>query len=209
MWSAVILAGGRARRLGGRDKAALDIGRSTILERQLALLRPLVDRILIVVSDASHTHNAARFATADVPVVTDLKPGTGPLGGIYTAIQEAATPRVLVTACDLPFLTAPFLARLMTDGRDVDVVLPRAGGGYHPLAATYSQRAGEAFGAQLDQGVRKITDAIFAADDLVVRELGPDELAPYDPNGTLLFNVNTPDDYARAIDLGASFNGEH
>jgi molybdopterin-guanine dinucleotide biosynthesis protein A len=209
MWSAAILAGGHARRLGGRDKAALDIGRSTILERQLALLRPLVDHILIVASDADHTANSARFAAAGVPVVTDLKPGTGALGGLYTGIQAAATPRVLVTACDLPFLTTAFLLRLIADGRDADVVLPRTADGYHPLCAAYSRRAGHILGEQLDQGVRKVTEAVFATDDLVVRELTPDQLAPYDPDGKLFFNVNTPDDYARAFDLGAELDGAH
>lgn len=205
MWSAAILAGGRARRLGGRDKATLSIGRSTILERQLALLHPLVDRMLIVDRDAGRARGVAASA---VPVVADLRPGTGPLGAIYTAITRAESPHVLVVACDLPFLTAPFLAKLMADGRHADVVLPRTADGYHPLCAAYSARAGAVFDAQLDRGVRKVTDAIFDS-DLAVRQLDPDELAPYDPDGTLLFNINTPDDYARAIDLAGGLNGDH
>lgn len=203
MWSAAILAGGRARRLGGRDKAALQVGPSAILERQLALLRPLVDRILIVANDD------ARYARHGVPVVHDRVEGAGALGGLYTAIDAAATPRVLVLACDLPFLTTDFLSRLMSEGRDADVVLPRTQDGFHPLCATYSDRAGLAFGVQLAHGVRKITDAIQRSGNLAVRELGPDELAPYDPHGTLFFNVNTPDDYARAIDLGAQVEDDH
>jgi molybdopterin-guanine dinucleotide biosynthesis protein A len=202
MWSAAILAGGRARRLGGRDKAALQVGSSAILERQLALLRPLVERILIVANDA-------RYARHGVPVVHDRVDGAGALGGLYTAIDAAGTARTLVLACDLPFLTMEFLSRLMIEGRDVDVVLPRTKDGFHPLCAAYSDRAGAAFGMQLAAGVRKITDAIERSDGLVIRELGPDELAQYDPHGTLFFNVNTPDDYARAIELGADVGGDH
>jgi molybdopterin-guanine dinucleotide biosynthesis protein A len=202
MWSAAILAGGRARRLGGRDKAALQVGSSAILERQLALLRPLVERILIVANDA-------RYARYGVPVVHDRVDDAGALGGLYTAIDAAGTARTLVLACDLPFLTMEFLSRLMIEGRDVDVVLPRTKDGFHPLCAAYSDRAGAAFGMQLAAGVRKITDAIERSDGLVVRELGPDELAQYDPLGTLFFNVNTPDDYARAIELGADVGGDH
>lgn len=203
MWSAAILAGGRARRLGGRDKAALQVGRSAILERQLALLRSLVDRILIVANDDTP------YAQYGVPVVHDRVEGAGALGGLYTAIDAAATPRVLVLACDLPFLTKDFLSRLMTEGRDVDVVLPRTRDGFHPLCAAYSDRAGVEFGVQLARGVRKITDAIEGSAGLTVRELNPDELLAYDPHFTLFFNVNTPDDYARAIELGAEVEDDH
>jgi molybdopterin-guanine dinucleotide biosynthesis protein A len=202
MWSAAILAGGRARRLGGRDKAALQVGPSAILERQLALLRTLVDRILIVANDD------IRYARHGVPVVHDRVDGAGALGGLYTAIDAAATPRVLVLACDLPFLTKEFLSKLITEGRDADVVLPRTRDGFHPLCAAYSNRAGLAFGVQLARGVRKITDAIDRS-TLAVRELGPDELSPYDPHGTLFFNVNTPGDYARALELGAEVGDDH
>ena len=200
MWSAAILAGGHARRLGGRNKAALHIGSSAILERQLTLLRPLIDRILIVADDA------APFRAFDVPVVGDLKPRTGALGGLYTAIQAAATSRTLVLACDLPFLTTPFLSRLMAEAPLADVVLPHSADGFQPLCAAYSARAGEVFGARLEAGVRKVTDAIFGTDGLIVRELTSSELAPYDPHGTLFFNVNTPEDYARAVGLEAGLD---
>jgi molybdopterin-guanine dinucleotide biosynthesis protein A len=203
MWSAAILAGGRARRLGGRDKAALPVGDSAILERQLALLRPLVDRILIVANDDE------RYARHGVPVVHDRIEGAGALGGLCTAIEASGTPRTLVLACDLPFLTSDFLLRLMREGRHADVVLPRTHDGFHPLCAAYSDRAGAELGVQLASGVRKITDAIEGATGLVVRELGPDDLSPYDPHGTLFFNVNTPDDYARAIDLEGGVEDDH
>jgi len=197
MWSAAILAGGRARRLGGRDKAALHVGPSAILERQLAILRTIVDRILIVANDE------ARYAGYGVPVVRDAVRGAGALGGLYTAIRAAGTPRTLVIACDLPFLTGAFLSRLIADGHDVDVVLPRTSDGFQPLCATYSDRAGVKLGLEIEAGVRKVIDAVRGAEGLVIRELGPDDLAPYDRHGALFFNVNTPDDYARAIDVEA------
>jgi molybdopterin-guanine dinucleotide biosynthesis protein A len=198
MWSAAILAGGQARRLAGRDKAALHIGASAILERQLALLHTVVNRILIVANDQ------ARYARYGVPVVGDIVTGAGVLGGLYTAISAVGTPRTLVIACDLPFLTSAFLSRLIAEGEEVDVLLPRTAEGFQPLCATYSDRAGVQIGLQIQAGIRKVVDAVRGADGLVLRELGPHELAPYDRDGTLFFNVNTPDDYARAIDLEAS-----
>ena len=68
-------------------------------------------------------------------------------------------------------------------------------GGRHPLCARYRSRIAPHIEAEIAAGTRKITDALDALD---VRELGADELAPFDPSGTLLLNVNTPADYARA-----------
>ena len=197
MWSAAILAGGQARRFGGRDKAALLVGSSAILDRQLALLRAVVDRVLII------TNDQARYTRYGVPTAGDLVTGAGALGGLYTAICAAGTPRTLVVACDLPFLTAAFLSRLVADGADVDLLLPRTADGLQPFCATYSQRAGAQIGLRIQAGVRKVSDALRSTEGLIRRELAPDELAPYDRDGTLFFNVNTPDDYARALDLEA------
>ena len=82
MWSAAILAGGRARRLGGQDKSALIVDGVRLLDRQLASLRPLTDSILLVGYPGP--------APASCVVVSDHKPGTGPLGAIVTALSAAA-----------------------------------------------------------------------------------------------------------------------
>ena len=189
MWTAAILAGGRATRFGGRDKGRLPIGGVSIIERQLSLLRPMVDALLIVANDP------ARFASLDVPVVPDLVPDAGALGGLYTAMCAAPTDRVLVVACDLPFLSASFLEHLMAVGQDVDVAIPHSADGYQPLCATYTRSCAEPIRRRIDAGELKVTD--FLA-DVRVRELGPDELARFDSDGRLFMNINTPEDYARA-----------
>lgn len=189
IFSAAILAGGRARRLGGVDKSALAVGTSSILDRQLSLLRGLTPHILIVASDRS------RAPAVDVPVVVDRITGAGSLGGLYTALMEAPTEQILVIACDMPFLTAPFLLRLAALGVNADAAVPRDVRGRHPLCASYARRVAGHLKARIDRGDLRVREAL---DGLDVRELGPDELAPLDPDGLLLLNVNTPDDYAKA-----------
>lgn len=191
MCTAAILAGGRARRLGGRDKSRLAVGSLRIIDRQIAVLREVADHVLIVTGERD------RYAPLGLPVVDDLVPGAGALGGIYTALVAAPTDQTLVVACDMPFLTAPFLHHLAHAGRDVDVALPRTAEGYHPLCASYARGCAPHLRRQIDAGALKIQDALAT---LRIREIGPDQIAPYDPDGTLLFNVNTPDDYARALD---------
>jgi molybdenum cofactor guanylyltransferase len=188
MRTAAILAGGAARRLGGLDKSRLLIGGRTILDRQLDLLGSLADRVMIIANDA------ARYADSGVTVVADRQPGAGSLGGIYTAVAEAASP-VLVLACDMPFLTAPFLAQLWDAGRDVDVAIPRGPDGYHPVCAYYAPTCVEPMRRRIEAGALKVIDLLT---EVRVRTLGPGDLAPFDPDGWLLANINTPDDLARA-----------
>lgn len=189
MWSAAILAGGRARRFGGIDKSALVVGGTSILDRQLTLLRALTPHILIVASDEH------RYREAGVPVVRDRIGGAGSLGGLYTALLEAPTDQLVVMACDMPFLTAPFLTRLAALGAGVDAAIPRDAGGRHPLCAAWARRAAPRLRASIDRGELRILDALA---DLEIREMAADQLTPFDPDGRLLLNVNTPHDYARA-----------
>jgi molybdopterin-guanine dinucleotide biosynthesis protein A len=189
LFSAAILAGGQARRFGGRDKSALPVGAASILDRQLAALRAITPHILIVGGDPS------RGQAAGIPVVPDRLAGMGALGGLYTALVEAPTEQVLVIACDMPFVTAPFLDYLASRGAGVDAAVPRDGHGPHPLCASYARRAAAALRARLDQGQLRVIDALAA---LEVRYLEGEELRPFDPDGTLLLNVNTPDEYERA-----------
>jgi molybdopterin-guanine dinucleotide biosynthesis protein A len=189
MLTAVILAGGQARRLGGIDKSALLVRGTSILDRQLGVLRSLTPHILIVASDEH------RYREAGVPVVRDCIRGAGSLGGLYTALVEAPTDQLVVMGCDMPFLTAPFLSRLAALGAGADAAMPRDARGLHPLCAAWGRRAAPHLRARIDEGRLRILDAL---DGLDVRAMDPGELARFDPDGTLLLNVNTPDDYARA-----------
>jgi molybdopterin-guanine dinucleotide biosynthesis protein A len=193
--SAAILAGGRARRLGGVDKASLPIGRARIIDRQLAALSAVADDIRIVANDRE------RYAGLGLRVIADVIPDAGPLGGLYTALLDGTHERVLILACDLPFVTPALLHRLVAESgsaeqvdRAIDAVVPRSRRGLEPLCAVYMKDCAGGARARIDRGELKV--AAFLA-DLRVRELGPEALAPYD-DGSLFENVNTPHDHARA-----------
>lgn len=192
MWTAAIIAGGKASRLGGRHKCLLPLGPARIIDRQLAVLSSMTDRLLIVANQTD------RFREFGLPVVPDLVPGAGTLGGIYTAITAAQTQQTLVIAGDMPFLTMTVLARVVDAGRDVEVAIPRNAAGYQPLCASYAKACADRLRRRIDACQLKVIDIL---PDFIVREIGPEEIATLDPDGLTLFNVNTPDDYARAIDL--------
>lgn len=188
-WTAAILAGGRATRMGGADKATLSVGGRSVLARQIEVLRALTPHLLIVARDLAISR------TAGAPVVTDDVADAGPLGGIWTALRHASTSRVLVVACDMPFLSPRLLTALVEAVDGVDVALPRDAGGIHPLCACYQAHVAAQLGRCIETGVLAVRAAIAP---LAVREIGPDDLRSLDADGRALWNVNTPEDYARA-----------
>lgn len=195
MCTAAIIGGGEARRLGGRPKGLLAFGATSLIERQIALLREITNTLVIVANDRA-------YASFGVPIVDDVLPGAGALGGIYTALVTATTDQVLVVACDMPFLRAAFLKHVIVAGRSVDIAIPRTTMGYEPLCASYTRGCLPRMREQIDAGTLKIQDLL---PHVRVREIGPQETAPYDADGVLFLNVNTPDDYARAVaHLGAT-----
>lgn len=189
--AAAILAGGRASRMAGANKAALRIGDGRIIDRQLALLAQVADPVFVV---SSRTDG---FEDLGVTIAGDLVPGAGALGGIYSAILASPHRRTLVVACDMPFLTRPLLERL-TAPSEADLVIPRSRRGLEPLCATWSTACATAIRRRIDRGLLK---AALVTEDVRVEEIGPDVLASCDPHGLLFVNVNTPHEYERAREL--------
>ena len=197
-WSAAILAGGRARRLDGRTKPLLDVGGRSILARQQAMFGSLgvVPRLI--------APDPAPLSHLGLEVVADAG-DTGALGALCTALEAAGSDIVVVLAGDMPFVTAAFVRALVAAISGHDAALPRtANEGWHPLAAAYRRDAGPRLRAALDAGERRVVAAVTALD---VAVLDDGVLAALDPDGTLLCNVNTPDDYARARRLATARAG--
>lgn len=104
----VILAGGRARRLGGQDKGLIPFGGRPLVAWIIEALRPQVGGILI-----NANRNTKAYAALGYPVVTDLLAGfQGPLAGIATAMAVAETPWILTLPCDGPYPPADLAHRL-------------------------------------------------------------------------------------------------
>lgn len=191
--TAAILAGGRAHRMGGADKSTLVLGSERIIDRQLATLEAVADTILIVGGAPE------RFNYPGVREVPDIVQASGALGGICSALAASSHAWTLVVACDMPFLSIPLLRALAARRSPaVDVVMPRTGDGLQPLCAVYSERCAVALRARIGRGLLKASAIV---EDVRVEEVGPDEVAAYDPDGLMFVNVNTPHDYERAKEV--------
>ena len=185
MISAAILAGGRAARLGGRDKSAIVVDAAdgrTILQRQIDALAPVTGDILIV---GGAEHPRAR-------TIRDRVADCGPLGGLDAALAAARHDAVLLLACDMPFVTTPLLAHLAgAADAAVDAVVPRTERGYHPLCAVYRRTAADAVARHLAQRRLKMRDLLAA---LRVAVVSSTDVERFGDRHRLLANVNTPAD---------------
>ncbi len=153
---AVVLAGGRARRMGGADKALLPLAGRPLIAHVLARLAPQVGAIAI-----SANGDPARFAAFGMPVLADA-PGEheGPLAGLLAGARWAAAAHpsalLLSAPCDVPFLPADLVARLAA------AALPacaESAGRLHPLVALW--RPGDLIArAPLSGAVRALLAAL-------------------------------------------------
>ena len=186
----LVLAGGEGRRLGGGDKTLAEVGGLAILDRILARLGPQVGALAL-----SANGDRARFASRRLPVVPDLAPGQGPLGGILAGLRAASAilpgcRAILSVPGDAPFLPADLAARLLDAADGERPAIARSAGRDHPVVGLWPLTLADELEAFLSAGLRRAGD--FACRAGAVAVAWPD--AAGDP----FLNVNTPEDLAAA-----------
>ncbi len=187
--TAAIVAGGQASRFGGRDKSRLIVEGRSIIFRQVDVLQRVADEVVVIGGDP------ARYADLGLASHPDRPAGLGAIAGVCTALDVARGDRVIVVACDLPFLEEDLLRRLVTlASGPVDGAWVHGPRGVEPLIACYRRSASAAIRRQIDSGRLQL-----AALGSVLRmaEVTEAELRTYGSPDRLLANVNSPADYAR------------
>ena len=178
-----ILAGGAARRLGGIAKGLAVVGDARMVDHVAAALEPVTAEIVLVGAPAD--------VAASLPglrAVADEVPGSGPLGGIISALR--ATERdTLVVAWDMPFMTAAVLGALLDAPADADASAPSFDEQLEPLCALYRASALETLVRAFDGGERS---AVAALRRLRLHRID----APAGPSP--FASVNTPEQLAAA-----------
>jgi molybdopterin-guanine dinucleotide biosynthesis protein A len=187
-----VLAGGAARRYGGRPKGLLDVGGRRILDRVVEAVAAVTGTLPFLVANAPD----APSWRSDLETMPDARPGYGSLGGIHTAVATGPDP-VLCVAWDMPFVPVPLLQALVDGAAAFDAFLPASVGrrGVEPLCAVYGPACRAAIERRLDAGDLK---AISFHGDVRVGILPLLEVRRYGDPDELFFNVNTPEDLDRA-----------
>ena len=199
MLTVCIQAGGQSSRMG-EDKALKPFLGRPLIQRVLERLSPVADELIVT------TNRPEDYVFLDprLTLHTDLKPGRGALGGLYTAIASAKNPLVAVVACDMPFASAKLIeagSRLLVE-EAADVVIARSDDGYEPLHAVYRRETClPSSEAAIDADQWKV---IAWFPQVKVRLLTPEEMQHYDPLGLAFWNVNTPEEFVEAEKLATS-----
>jgi len=183
--SAAVMAGGKSRRMG-QDKAWIDLQGRPLIARVVDVLREVADEVFIVANDE-------RYADLGLRVVPDRFPGGGALGGIATGVSAATHERVLVVACDMPFLRGDVWRLLIANAVGADAVVPKIGGEYETLHALYTKACLPAMERALGSGRMRV---ISFFGDVRLREVGEADLRAIDPELRAFTNVNTPEELA-------------
>lgn len=182
---AVILAGGKASRMGGCGKDGLELGGQTFLERLAAQLAEYRELLLSV-------DRPGRLLLAGATTVADEKPDCGPMGGLAAALRACGSPALLAVAVDMPLFQAGlgrYLQAFLHDGCDAVVAVDRQGR-THPLCGIYRDSCLPVFERRLAAGDYRLQGALA---DLRVRR-APLEHSAY-PDAAVA-NINTPEEYA-------------
>ena len=183
-----IIAGGRGTRLGGTNKALLEIEGRPLLALQLEVLRWSFREILIVASDPKP------FEHLGFPVVPDLIAGRGAPGGVHAALAAARASWTFCLACDMPFPKEAAILHLASLREGVQAVVPVRAGRPEPLFAFYAKGCARPFAERLRDGEPSLRELIALVPSRMVSE---EELAAVDPGLSSLENINTPDDLLR------------
>ncbi len=194
MLTVCIQAGGQSSRMG-EDKALKPFLGRPLIQRVIDRLSPIADEVIVT------TNRPADYGFLGLRLVSDLIPDRGALGGLHTAVASAGHPIVAVVACDMPFASPRLIegmSRLLV-GKEADVVIAKPDGGYEPLHAVYRRETClPAIEAAIEADLWKV---IAWFPQVRVVELSAEEVKSFDPQGLAFWNVNTPEEFARAEEI--------
>jgi molybdopterin-guanine dinucleotide biosynthesis protein A len=195
MIALAIQAGGQSNRMG-EDKALKVFLDRPLIQRVVDRLGPIADEVLVT------TNHPELYGFLGVRLVPDLIPGLGALGGLYTALASASHPIVAIVACDLPFASAALMEQAATTlvEQEVDIVIPRTVKGLEPLHAVYRRTTClPVVRSAIRSNQLKVIDWF---PQVRVLEQSPEEVMKVDPSGLTFWNINTPEDFTEAENLG-------
>ena len=185
--TALILAGGKSRRMGGRDKGLLPFGDGTLVSHVVAAVRPQVGAVVI-----SANRNRDAYAQLGYPVLADpLDDFQGPLAGFLAGLEQMQTEYLLTLPCDGPFVSPDLAARLATGLAEAhaEIAVAHDGRRLQPVYALLQRSVLPGLREALEEGERKI-DRWYPRHRWVTVDFS-DATQQFD-------NINTPEDYAGA-----------
>jgi molybdenum cofactor guanylyltransferase len=189
----VVLCGGQSSRMG-RPKAWLPFGDELMLPRVVRLLGEVVAPIVVVAAPGQDVPPLP----PGIEIVRDPEQGRGPLQGLAAGLEalRGRADAAYLSSCDVPFLQAAFVRRLVELLGDHAICVPEVDGYRHPLAAVYRLQCAAVAARLLTE--ERLRPA-FLFEEVPTRIVRPEELAEVDATFQTLRNLNTPAEYEAAV----------
>jgi len=186
--SGVVLAGGKSKRMG-QNKALLELGNCTMIEKVVSTLQMLFQEI-IVVTNTPEDYGMLK----DVRFVEDQlqSPVKSSLIGLYSGLLAATNPYIFATACDMPLLNTTLIGFMRDQVHEQDIIIPRVKGYYEPLHAFYSKKCIVPIKRQLDGRDYKILKFF---PEVRLLEIQENVIRRYDPHLHSFLNINNLQEY--------------
>ncbi len=180
--TAAVLTGGKSRRFG-RDKVIEPLDGVMLVERVVSVLTPLFSEIILV---GHYRQEIDGYKT-----VSDIIPGCGPLGGIYTALASSANSYCFVFAADMPNLNMELIRYMAGLKEKADVIIPRLSKGMEPLHAIYSNATIPVIKDLLEKKSFKISNLI---EQMNTEYIGYQSINAFGDPLKIFSNINTLSD---------------
>ncbi len=200
--SAIVLAGGRGRRMGMVEKALLEFERKTILERLLENLFRVVNEVILSVRDNSQKEKLFpvldKFPDREIRFCFDALEDAGPLEGIRAGLLESRSENSFVCAGDMPFVNPEIVDLLFEKASGHDAAIPRWDERmFEPLHAVYSKKMLLEIEKAFERGKHSVLAPVFQMQDVVFVEVS--EIREFDPELRTFVNINTVEDLEKMI----------
>jgi molybdenum cofactor guanylyltransferase len=152
--TAVILAGGKGRRMQGKDKGLVELADLPLIEHVITAIKPQVKIIII-----NANRNQQQYSDYGYPVISDtLDNYQGPLAGFFSAMKEATTSHIVTLPCDGPLLAGDLVERLIaaSNEENAEIAVAHDGERMQPVYSLIPVSLSASLGDYLDSGERKI-----------------------------------------------------
>ncbi len=180
--SGVILAGGRATRMGGNDKGLILLNGLPLYQHIANKLHPQVDELILNANQNLEIYHQSRYQ-----VVTDLTPdSSGPLAGMLATLKSASHDWVVFVPCDVPDFPADLVARLWQGKQHALAAYADDGNRPHPTLALLHRSLSSQLGNYLANGDRKLMLFMYKIGAIAVQ---------FADNPAAFTNLNTPEEY--------------
>ncbi len=189
-----ILAGGKNTRMGGRNKAFLQINDTPVIHRTINIFKKIFKEIFIV----TNSPDDYKLFRHDCNIITDIIKDVGPLGGIHSALSSSSKEAIFFVACDMPFLHNEMILREIKQFNKLqcDALIPKLGGRVEPLHGIYKKVLRDSIDSYMRNNNDYSVIKYLATINACYMDIEKDSLHEH-----IFCNINSPDDLNRARGL--------